>query len=334
MAGGSASLLEIRDLRTSFFTKRGVVPAVDSVSLRVGQGEIVGLVGESGCGKSVTSLSVLGLVASPGKIIGGHILYHGEDVLGFSAARMRELRGNKVSMIFQEPMTSLNPVYTIGKQVTEALRSHDRMVGSKEARLRAVEMLARVGISEPESRLEAYPHQLSGGLRQRVMIAMALICKPGLLIADEPTTALDVTIEAQILTLMRQLQREIGSSIVLITHNLGVVAETCDRVYVMYAGRIVEEADVFELFDRPLHPYTNGLLRSIPRKNEDESAPRRLYSIKGNVPDMARLPAGCKFAPRCERCVEACTRAEPELVDSGNGHFVRCFRPMSDEVKR
>ena len=334
MAGGSASLLEIRDLRTSFFTKRGVVPAVDSVSLRVGQGEIVGLVGESGCGKSVTSLSVLGLVASPGKIIGGHILYHGEDVLGFSAARMRELRGNKVSMIFQEPMTSLNPVYTIGKQVTEALRSHDRMVGSKEARLRAVEMLARVGISEPESRLEAYPHQLSGGLRQRVMIAMALICKPGLLIADEPTTALDVTIEAQILTLMRQLQREIGSSIVLITHNLGVVAETCDRVYVMYAGRIVEEADVFELFDRPLHPYTNGLLRSIPRKNEDESAPRRLYSIKGNVPDMARLPAGCKFAPRCERCVEACTRAELELVDSGNGHFVRCFRPMSDEVKR
>jgi len=326
MEAAGDSLLEIRDLKTSFFTKRGVIPAVEGVSIEVKKGEIVGLVGESGCGKSVTSLSVLRLLTPPGQVVGGSIRYRGESVLEAPEARMRELRGSQISMIFQEPMTSLNPVYTVGRQVAEALRSHDRSVGARAARARTAEIFAHVGIPEPQSRLDAYPHQLSGGLRQRIMIAMALICKPGLLIADEPTTALDVTIEAQILTLMRTLQREAGSSIVLITHNLGVVAETCDRVYVMYAGRIIEEAEVFELFDHPLHPYTSGLLRSIPRKNEDESAPRRLYSIEGSVPDMARLPAGCKFAPRCEERIEACTHAEPALVDIGRGHAVRCIR--------
>lgn len=325
MDAGGTNLLEIIDLRTSFPTNRSVVPAVDSVSIRVERGEMVGLVGESGCGKSVTSLSVLGLVTPPGRVVGGRVLYNGEDVLGFTGAKMRDLRGNHISMIFQEPMTSLNPVYTVGRQVAEALRSHNRSMGRREARRKVVEMFERVGIPEPESRLGAYPHQLSGGLRQRVMIAMALICRPDLLIADEPTTALDVTIEAQILTLMKRLQHETGSAIILITHNLGVVAETCDRVYVMYAGRIVEEAGVFELFDRPLHPYTVGLLRSIPRKNEDESAPRRLYSIKGSVPDMSRLPPGCKFAPRCDECVAACLESEPGLVALGRGHSVRCI---------
>ena len=322
---GTAALLEIRDLTTRFDTRRGPVPAVEGVSIKAGQGEIVGLVGESGCGKSVTSLSVLRLISRPGVIAGGEVLFDGTDLLKLPEDAMRDVRGRDISMIFQEPMTSLNPVYTVGRQVAESLRSHRAGVSRVEARHAAAEMLAKVGIPEPEKRLDCYPHQLSGGLRQRVMIAMALICKPRLLIADEPTTALVVTIEAQILRLMKALQRDTGASIILISHNLGVIAETCDRVYVMYAGRVMEEAEVFDLFDRPLHPYTSGLLKSIP-KIAGPGPRETLYSIRGNVPNMQELPRGCKFLPRCDRAQPRCAEAEPPLEDAGGGHMVRCWR--------
>lgn len=319
------TLLKINNLKTHFFTDKGVVPAVDGVSLNVNKRQIVGIVGESGCGKSITSLSILRLISDPGKIVGGEILFEGQNLVNKSIDDMHTIRGNSISMIFQEPMTSLNPVYTIGKQVSEAILNHQKNLTNMEAKKKVIEMFNLVGIPEPEKRFSTYPHQLSGGLRQRVMIAMALICQSKLLIADEPTTALDVTIEAQILNLMKKLRDEIGTSIIMITHNLGVVAELCDYAYVMYAGKIMEHAEIFELFKNPLHPYTEGLLKSIPRR-DDTTERKRLYSIKGMVPNLLSLPKGCRFKPRCEYATEICAEKEPEIIDIGNNHHVRCWK--------
>ncbi|MET3293165.1 UNVERIFIED_CONTAM: oligopeptide/dipeptide ABC transporter ATP-binding protein [Brevibacillus sp. OAP136] len=322
----SDTVLEINHLQTYFYTDKGVVPAVDDISISVKKGKIIGIVGESGCGKSMTSLSIMQLIASPGKIAGGEILFQNKNLVGLSKSEMRSLRGNEISMIFQEPMTSLNPVYPVGKQVAETLLLHNKTMQKEEAKQKVIDMFKMVGIPEPERRYRAFPHQLSGGLRQRVMIAMALICRPKLLIADEPTTALDVTIEAQILKLMKQLQEEIDTSIIMITHNLGIVAELCDYVYVMYAGKVMEHADVFELFDHPKHPYTEGLLKSIPRGNVQQNKKKGLYSIEGMVPNMLNLPKGCRFHPRCMYAEDACREIEPDLVDTGDGHMVRCIK--------
>jgi peptide/nickel transport system ATP-binding protein len=322
-------VLEIRDLVTEFRTDDGWVRAVDGVSFDIAPRTTLGVVGESGCGKSVTALSIMRLVASPpGRIASGTIRYAGRDLLALRPAEMRAIRGNRIAMIFQEPMTSLNPVFTVGEQVAEAVRLHQRK-SRREARAIAIEMFRRVGIPSPEDRISAYPHQLSGGMRQRVMIAMALACKPDLLIADEPTTALDVTIQAQILDLLRSLQREIGMSILLITHDLGVVAETADEVIVMYAGRIVERARTEVLFAAPRHPYTAGLLRSMPSYGEGtEIAERaRLVEIKGMVPALTELSAGCKFADRCPAAAERCRAEEPPLVQLG-ASWVRCHFPL------
>ncbi len=322
-------LLSVRDLVTSFRTDTGPLRAVDGVSLDVPEGATVGLVGESGCGKSVTALSILRLVPSPpGRVESGSIKFNGRDLLTLKEREMRDIRGNDISMIFQEPMTSLNPVYTVGAQIVEAIRLHQKK-SRREARDRAIAMLRLVGIASPETNVEAYPHQLSGGQRQRVMIAMALACEPKLLIADEPTTALDVTIQAQILELLRRLQKQLGMSILLITHDLGVVAENADHVLVMYAGKIVESAPVAEIFARPLHPYTRGLLDSLPKVgvHHDPSGPRqRLATIEGMVPDMRKLPPGCRFADRCSMAIEACVKEEPALVDVGEGRLSRCIR--------
>jgi oligopeptide/dipeptide ABC transporter ATP-binding protein len=321
-------VLEVDDLRTHFFTPSGVVRAVDGVSWAVGHGEILGVVGESGCGKSVTALSVLRLVAEPpGRIVGGAIRFEGANLLDLGESEMEAIRGNSISMIFQEPMTSLNPLMTVGRQIGETLAVH-RGLSRREAMDQAVEMLRRVHIPEPERRVRAYPHQLSGGMRQRVMIAMALACDPKLLIADEPTTALDVTIQAQILDLMRELQRSFGTAIVLITHDMGVVAENADRVVVMYAGRKVEEAPAGELFENPGHPYTKGLLGSLP--DLEEAARRnvrrvRLNEIKGMVPSLSALPAGCTFAARCSLASEECHAAYPPLEQHRPGHWVACW---------
>ena len=320
-------MLEIRDLVTEFRTDDGWVRAVDGVSFEIAPRTTLGLVGESGCGKSVTALSIMRLVASPpGRIASGTIRYAGRDLLALRPAEMREIRGNRIAMIFQEPMTSLNPVFTVGDQVAEAVRLHQR-TSRREARAVAIEMFRRVGIPSPEDRVSAYPHQLSGGMRQRVMIAMALACKPDLLIADEPTTALDVTIQAQILDLLRALQRELGMSILLITHDLGVVAETADEVIVMYAGRIIERARTEALFAAPRHPYTAGLLRSVPSYGDGASRRARLVEIEGMVPALAELPAGCKFADRCPAAAERCRAEEPPLVQLG-ASWVRCHFPM------
>ncbi len=320
------TILDVKNLRTLFLTRKGIVPAVDGISFSVRKGKVTGLVGESGCGKSVTSLSIMGLIPQPpGKIAGGEILFEGRDLSKLSYKEMCRVRGKDISMIFQEPMTSLNPVKTVGYQVGEVLRIHQRDVADAEVRRRVVEMLDLVGIPEPESRVRAFPHQLSGGLRQRVMIAMALICDPKLLVADEPTTALDVTIQAQVLKLMMDLQRRSGTSIILITHDLGVVAETCDDVNVMYAGSIVEQGDVFNIFRNPSHPYTRGLLRSIPDTG-GTGRKERLFSIDGMVPSLTDLPPGCRFAPRCTQARESCFKEMPELVPVGEGHFVRCNR--------
>jgi peptide/nickel transport system ATP-binding protein len=323
------SVLEIRDLVTEFRTDRGTVRAVDGVSFEIPAKQTLGVVGESGCGKSVTALSVMRLVASPpGRIASGSIKYAGKDLLALPASEMRQIRGNRIAMIFQEPMTSLNPVFTVGDQVGEAVRLHQKKT-KREAREIAIEMFRLVGIPSPEDRVDAFPHQLSGGMRQRVMIAMALACKPDLLIADEPTTALDVTIQAQILELLRKLQRELGMSIMLITHDLGVVAETADEVVVMYAGRVVERAPTEALFAAPRHHYTAGLLRSVPSYGDGtEVADRtRLVEIKGMVPSLDNLPKGCKFADRCGAVEQRCRDEEPALVQLGTS-LVRCHFPL------
>jgi len=318
----SQPVLQIENLQTHFFTDRGQVPAVDGVSITVHKGEVVGIVGESGCGKSVTSLSIMKLVPNPpGKIVGGAIRFKGEDLVSASEKRMREIRGNEIAMIFQEPMTSLNPVFTIGDQIGEAIRLHTK-ASKKEARNRAVDMLKKVGIPRAEAIVDEYPHQLSGGMRQRVMIAMAMACNPELLIADEPTTALDVTIQAQILDLMRQLNKEADTAVLLITHDLGVVAQMCHRVVVMYAGNVIEEGDVRTILKNPKHPYTIGLLNSLPKLEESEE---RLYSIPGNVPIPGSLTTGCRFAPRCEQAMDRCRQEMPELIAVEENHRSRCW---------
>ena len=321
-------LLEVRDLVTEFRTDGGTVRAVDGVSFEIPARATLGVVGESGCGKSVTALSIMRLVAPPGRVAGGHVRYGGKDLLALAAGDMRAIRGNRIAMIFQEPMTSLNPVLTVGDQVGEAVRLHQGK-SRREARAVAIEMFRLVGIPSPEDRVDAYPHQLSGGMRQRVMIAMALACKPDLLIADEPTTALDVTIQAQILDLLRKLQHELGMSILLITHDLGVVAETCDEVVVMYAGRVVERAATETLFAAPRHHYTAGLLRSVPSYGDtaDVADRARLVEIKGMVPSLAELPKGCKFVDRCGAARELCRQEEPALVQLGASK-VRCHFPV------
>ena len=313
--------LKIEHLKTQFHTRKGVVPAVDDVSIEIPKGKIIGLVGESGCGKSMTAMSVMQLVKKPGKVVDGKIMLLGENLLEATPARMQKVRGNDIAMIFQEPMTSLNPVYTVGHQVQEAILLHQN-VSRAEAKAQVLEIFRQVGIPEPEKRYKSYPHQLSGGLRQRVMIGMAMVCKPELLIADEPTTALDVTIEAQILKLMKQLRDQHGTSILLITHNMGVVAQMCDYVYVMYAGKVMEQGETFELFEHTRHPYTAGLLKAIPRMNYQVE---RLYSIRGVVPNLLKLPKGCGFCTRCDEADERCYEERPALYETAQDHLVRCF---------
>ncbi|MGE5549428.1 MAG: ABC transporter ATP-binding protein [Bacteroidota bacterium] len=318
----SAPLLEIKDLKTHFYTQDGIVPAVDGVDISVSKGQMVALVGESGCGKSVTMLATMGLIPwPPGKIVHGEIIFENDDLARMNQAELRRIRGNEISMIFQEPMTSLNPVFTVGDQIAEALMLHLKL-GKTAARARAVEMLRLVRIPDAEKRIDDYPHQLSGGMRQRVMIAMALSCNPKLLIADEPTTALDVTIQAQILDLLRRLQSEFGMAVILITHDLGVVAELVEKVTVMYAGKIVEEAEVKELYRNPSHPYAQGLLASIPKADR---VVERLRVIPGAVPNPLHMPSGCRFHPRCEQANERCRTVEPEARTVGSGHIVRCW---------
>ena len=320
-----APLLEVNDLKTHFFTRDGVVRAVDGVSFSIEPGETLALVGESGCGKSVTSLSIMRLIASPpGRVVGGSIRFDGRDLLALSEPAMRKVRGNDISMIFQEPMTSLNPVLTIGHQIAESLVLH-RGMSRADAMARTIELLRLVHIPEPARRAAEYPHQMSGGMRQRVMIAMALACDPKLLIADEPTTALDVTIQAQILDLMRELQAKTGTAILLITHDLGVVAEMAQRVVVMYAGRKVEEAPVGELFARPRHPYTRGLMNSMPRLGEGHGSRARLVEIPGMVPSLREPLAGCAFAARCGHAVERCRVDVPAFEPKAPGHSVACW---------
>lgn len=314
-------LLEVKDLVTEFRVKRGVVKAVNGVSFHVEKGEILAVVGESGSGKSVTSLSIMGLLQGNGQTSGGQILFHGEDLLKKTDKEMQAIRGDRISMIFQEPMTSLNPVYRVKDQIMESIMQHQK-IGKKEALERTIEMLRTVGIPSPERRAEDYPHQMSGGMRQRVMIAMALACDPELLIADEPTTALDVTIQAQILELLYKMKEQFGMAVILITHDLGVVAEAADRVAVMYCGEIVESADVKSLFAQPMHPYTFGLLKSIPRLEDESKDP--LYMIKGMVPNPLHMPSGCPFSDRCDRCMEICRQKKPKLKPQGD-HMVRCF---------
>lgn len=314
-------ILEVKNLKTQFRIKGGKFNAVDGIDFSIEKGEILAIVGESGCGKSVTSLSILGLIPNPpGRIIDGEILFKGEDLIKKNKRQLQDIRGDKISMIFQEPMSSLNPVFTVGRQISEALTRHKKL-NKKDAIKKAIEMLTLVGIPSPEERINDYPHQLSGGMSQRVMIAMALCCDPELLIADEPTTALDVTIQAQILDLMVKLKNKLNTSILLITHDLGVVAETADRVVVMYCGKIVESALVLELFDKPLHPYTEGLLKSIPKIDGDDE---RLFMIPGMVPNPLHMPKGCAFSSRCNKCMDICRKEIPELVDF-EGRKVRCF---------
>ena len=319
-------LLQIKNLKTYFFTYEGVAKAVDGVSYQLDKGEPLGVVGESGCGKSVAALSILRLIPTPpGKIVKGEILFKEKNLLNLSEDEMRKIRGNRISMIFQEPMTSLNPVFTVGNQIQEAIRLHQR-ISKKESLERTIEILKLVNIPSPEKCVQRYPHELSGGMRQRVMIAMALACRPEILIADEPTTALDVTIQAQILDLMNKLKEELGMAIILITHNLGVIAEMVERVLIMYAGRIIEEARTQELFGNPLHPYTEGLLRSIPKLGDKfRVGKKRLREIPGVVPSLYEVPPGCKFSTRCSYVMKVCKEEEPELREIKAGHFCRCW---------
>lgn len=320
-------LLEVSDLTSRFHTEDGVVTAVNRLSFTVNKGESVCIVGESGCGKSVTSMSIMRLLKVPPAEVTGTVWFEGRNLLELSMDEMRDIRGNEIAMIFQEPMTSLNPVFTCGFQISEALRLHQGM-SKKQARERAVELMRMVGIPLPEKRVNDYPHQLSGGMRQRVMISMALACQPKLLIADEPTTALDVTIQAQIMELIKDLKKQLNMALILITHDMGVVAEMAERVIVMYAGDAVEEADVKTIFKNPMHPYTRGLLASIPRLDGDDSD---LEVIEGTVPGLYDMPKGCRFGPRCEHCTERCRQENPQLQDVGNGHMVRCF--LAKELK-
>ena len=316
------ALLEVKDLKTYFYTEEGVTPAVDGLSFTLQDGGTLAIVGESGCGKSVTSLSILRIFPSPpGKIVGGDILYKGESLLKKSEKEMRKIRGNEISMIFQEPLTSLNPVFTVGQQICETLKMHQGL-NKKQAREKGIEMLKKVGIPTPEKVIDDYPHQLSGGLRQRVMIAMALACNPAILIADEPTTALDVTIQAQILKLLGDLKKEMNTAIILITHDLGIVAQIAQNVMVMYAGQAVEYADVRTLFKNTLHPYTLGLLKSIPVIGDDKDS---MFSIKGSIPSAKDYPKGCRFCPRCDRAMGKCMNEAPELTEAEPGHWVRCW---------
>lgn len=317
-------LLDIYDLKTYFYTNEGIVQAVDGIDFSIKKGQTMGIVGESGCGKSVTSLSILRLIPEPpGKIVEGQIIFKNKNLLEQSEAVMQQIRGKEISMIFQEPMVALNPVFTVGNQISETIILHEKL-SKKEAREKTIEMLDLVGIPSPEDRIDDYPHQLSGGMQQRVMIAMALACNPQLLIADEPTTALDVTIEAQILELMSNLQQELETAILLITHDLGVVAETCEKVAVMYLGKIMEQSSVKELFANPVHPYTRGLLASIPKLNEKKK--EFLYAIKGNVPSPVNLENKCRFYSRCDYRIEKCAGKEPPLTETGPDHWVRCWR--------
>lgn len=321
-------ILIVENLETTFYTDEGVVPAVEDLSFNLDAGETLAIVGESGCGKTVTSLSILRLISwPPGKITNGHIYYKDTDLLTISEKEMRSIRGNDISMIFQEPMTSLNPVFTIGHQIMESLQFHQNM-SKEQARQRAIEMLSLVGIHTPEKCINDYPHQLSGGMRQRVMIAMALACNPRILIADEPTTALDVTIQAQILRLMIDLKEKTNTSIILITHDLGIVAQIAQRVMVMYAGESVETADVKSVFKNPLHPYTIGLLESLPKINRDQE---KLYNIRGTVPSPKDYPAGCRFSPRCDHCQDKCRNEKPPLIDLEDGRQVRCWLYVEEE---
>ena len=315
-------LLSVKNLSTEFPVKKGIVRAVEDVSFDVDQGEILAIVGESGSGKSVTSLSIMGLLAEPGHVAGGSLEFEGKDLATLSEKQYRELRGNDMAMIFQEPMTSLNPVYRVGNQIVEAIRTHEK-VSKAEAKDRAVDLLRKVGIPSPEARINDYPHQMSGGMRQRVMIAMALSCSPSLLVADEPTTALDVTIQAQIMELILELKEELGMSVLLITHDMGLVAQMADRVLVMYAGQMIEQAPVLELFDHPAHPYTRALLRSVPGIRDEED--RRLESIEGIVPEHYDRIRGCRFARRCPFRTEICMKPQQEM-SVGDSHIVRCCR--------
>ena len=325
----SENILEIRALRSSFFTDKGEVPAVNGIDLDIPKGKIVGLVGESGCGKSMTARSIMGLLKYPGKVASGQIMMGETDLTKLKDKELRKICGKDITMIFQEPMTSLNPVLRVGRHVQETLLVHDKSLSKAEARAKVIEMFQRVGIPEAEKRFSCYPHELSGGLRQRVRIAMAMVCEPQLLIADEPTTALDVTIEAQILRLMKELCQQSGMSVLIITHNLGVVAQLCDYVYVMYAGRIMEQASIYDLFDHPSHPYTKGLMASIPRIGNN---PEYLHTIPGVVPNLLHLPKGCAFCNRCEYADVRCRDALPDLHLVGENHYSRC-RLFEDGVK-
>ena len=322
------NLLEVKDLKVSFFTPAGEVKAVDGISYNLGYNEVMGIVGESGSGKSVEAYAIIGLLQNPGRVVGGSITFDGEDLLSYDEEQMRDVRGKDISMIFQNPMTCLNPVYTIGDQLMEALTCHDKNISKDEAWKRAVRMLELVGINNAEKRMTQYPHEHSGGMRQRAMIAMALISEPKLLIADEPTTALDVTIQAQILDVMKDIQKRVNTSIIFITHNLGVVAEICDKVSVMYAGKIVEQGDVNDIFYDPQHPYTKALLASMPRLDEDGH--ERLIPIEGTPIDLLDPPQGCNFGPRCKDCRKICLSKKPPYADLGNGHISACWLHFMD----
>ncbi len=326
-----SAILEVKNLKTYFFTKKGIVKAVDGVSFQVFEKEVLGIVGESGAGKSITGFSILKAIDPPGKIVEGKIVFKGEDLVPKSEDEMQKIRGNKISMVFQDPLTSLNPVFTIGYQLEEAIKVHNPEMSKEEIRERAVELLKSVGIPSPEKRLRDYPHQFSGGMRQRVVIAIALANDPDLVIADEPTTALDVTIQAQVLNLMKRLSQERGSSIILITHDMGVVAQMADRIAVMYAGKIVEIGPTEEIIFNPRHPYTIGLIRSIPKLSGKRG--EKLYQIPGMMPSLLNLPPGCAFAPRCFCRTEICEKEVPELEKVGENHFVRCFnfRRIADD---
>lgn len=322
------NILEVKDLQTYFFTDKGTVKAVDGVTYSMKAGQTLGIVGESGCGKSINAMSILNLIEKPGKIVNGSIKFNGEELVGIDVAKMRHYRGNEISMIFQEPMTSLNPVFRIGQQISESLILHQKMT-KEEARKRSIELLQQVGIPRAEKIVDNYPHQLSGGMRQRVMIAMALACNPKILIADEPTTALDVTIQAQILSLMNDLQKETNTAIMLITHDLGVVAQMAHHVLVMYSGKVVESAPAVELFKNPKHPYTQGLLASIPDLKEDKA---RLNSIEGVVPNPFELPKGCYFAPRCKHAMDICHKEQPGIYNINGEHTAACFLYSKESI--